>query len=226
MLRQLEAWYILSTQEGELQFFCLFGKSLTILSILCFRCYPSNDMAQVDVAKLMLCLGMGKVAQNLFAQPIEESVKRDLDESTSDNVITSETSSPVDTKDEASFTVDMKDAEIQTEEVIVETNSNTDIECNICTLKYNKDDLVNFRLHEQLCILNKNADADAEPDDPYPEMKSPLKIPEGDPKAEISLKIKHPKVSFSDVLAVFLGFELSTFTCGSGGSFDVEGYSS
>ena len=68
MLRQLEAWYILSTQEGELQFFCLFGKSLTILSILCFRCYPSNDMAQVDVAKLMLCLGMGKVAQNLFAQ--------------------------------------------------------------------------------------------------------------------------------------------------------------
>jgi len=159
------------------------------------RCYPSNDMAQVDVAKLMLCLGMGKVAQNLFAQPIEESVKRDLDESTSDNVITSETSSPVDTKDEASFTVDMKDAEIQTEEVIVETNSNTDIECNICTLKYNKDDLVNFRLHEQLCILNKNADADAEPDDPYPEIKSPLKIPEGDPKAEISLKIKHPKIS-------------------------------
>merc|ERR1719342_1223025 len=42
------------------------------------RCFPSDDVARVDVAKLMLMLGMGKVAQNLFTQPVQAVDKNDL----------------------------------------------------------------------------------------------------------------------------------------------------
>jgi len=169
------------------------------------RCFPSDDVARVDVAKLMLMLGMGKVAQNLFTQPVQAIVKNDLDE-----IIDKEKLS------EPSMLFCMKDAEIQTEEVIVDTNSNSDIECKVCTLKYNKDDLVNYRLHEQFCTSIALTEADV----PYPETISPIKMTEEDPSTVTPIKVKLPKHQNSRECPV-----CGTLIAGSGASWRYPMYS-